>query len=135
MWSSNWNNPIQTLNIKFTKIIFALLGFFSVALGAFAAHGLKDTLNEKYLAIFHTGVTYQFYHTLALGLVIVFWEKSGQKFLKYAATFFIIGIVVFSGSLYALALTQMDWLGAITPLGGLSFLVGWGCLCWSALRN
>lgn len=112
-----------------------MFGFLSVALGAFAAHGLKGTLDEKYLAIFHTGVTYQFYHTLALGLVIVFWEKSERKFLKCAAMFFIAGIVIFSGSLYALALTQIDWLGAITPLGGLSFLAGWGCLFWFALRN
>lgn len=106
-----------------------------MAIGAFAAHGLKDTLDEKYLAIFHTGVTYQFYHTLALGLVIVFWEKSAQKFLKCTAAFFIIGIVIFSGSLYALALTQKDWLGAITPLGGLSFLAGWGCLLWTLARD
>lgn len=121
--------------MKFAKISFALFGFLSVALGAFAAHGLQGILDEKYLPIFHTGVTYQFYHTLALGLVIAFWEKSEQKLLKCAAFFFIVGIVIFSGSLYILALTQTDWFGAITPLGGLSFLAGWGCLFWFSIGS
>jgi uncharacterized membrane protein YgdD (TMEM256/DUF423 family) len=123
------------LNMKLFKISFALFGFLSVALGAFAAHGLKDILDAKYLEIFHTGVTYQFYHTLALGLVISIWEKSEKKLLKYAAFFFIIGIMIFSGSLYILALTQKDWLGAITPLGGLSFLIGWFFLLIGFVRE
>jgi uncharacterized membrane protein YgdD (TMEM256/DUF423 family) len=115
--------------MKFWGTIFGALGFLSVALGAFAAHGLKERLSEKYLAIFHTGVTYQFYHTLALGLVLVFlMQNPSGRFLTTAAGFFTAGIAIFSGSLYALALTEIGVLGAITPIGGVCFLIGWSLL-------
>lgn len=106
--------------------IFGLLGFLSVALGAFGAHGLKAILSPEDLTIFQTGVTYQFTHTLAYGLCALAMPESKSR--TWAMRFFLIGILIFSGSLYLLVLTQMRWLGAITPIGGVSFLIGWGCL-------
>lgn len=106
-------------------ILFSVFGFLSVALGAFGAHGLKNILDENSLAIYHTAVTYQFYHTLALGLVVLFAQNRPTKSSQRAAACFTFGIVIFSGSLYALALTKISILGAITPIGGLLFLVGW----------
>jgi len=106
--------------------IFGLLGFLSVALGAFAAHGLKGILPPEDLSIFHTGVTYQFTHTLTYGLCALALPESKAR--TWAMRFFLMGIFIFSGSLYLLVLTNQRWLGAITPIGGLSFLLGWGCL-------
>lgn len=120
--------------MKKYALIFAVFGFLSVALGAFAAHGLKSRLPEKYLAIFHTGVEYQFYHVLALGLVLMLSQSAATGALKLAALFFSLGIVIFSGSLYALALTEIGILGAVTPFGGLCFLAGWGCVFVHALK-
>jgi uncharacterized membrane protein YgdD (TMEM256/DUF423 family) len=121
--------------MKKYHIAFAVFGFLAVALGAFAAHGLKSILNEEFLTIFQTGVSYQFYHTLALGVTLALAQNSDSPWLKRAACFFSVGIVVFSGSLYTLALTQIRVLGAITPIGGLSFLAGWVCLGVAALRS
>lgn len=114
--------------MKTYRIAFAVFGFLAVAFGAFASHGLKSVLDEEFLTVFQTGVTYQFYHVLALGVTLVLAQNSDSPWLPRAACFFSVGIVVFSGSLYALALTQIHALGAITPLGGLSFLAGWVCL-------
>ncbi len=97
----------------------AVLMFLDVALGAFGAHGLKDRLTPELLAVFETGVRYQAYH--ALGLLMIAALRGPDK----AAWCFLGGIVLFSGSLYALALTGVRWLGAITPVGGLLFLAGW----------
>lgn len=120
--------------MKKYAILFAIFGFLSVALGAFAAHGLKSRLSEKYLDIFHTGVEYQFYHVLALGLVLMLSQGIVTGALKFAALFFSLGIVIFSGSLYALAITEIGLFGAVTPLGGLCFLVGWGCVFVHAMK-
>ena len=106
-------------------ILFSIFGFLSVALGAFGAHGLKTILDENALTIYHTAVTYQFYHTLALGIVLLLAENRPIKYLQRAAACFTFGIVIFSGSLYTLALTKIAILGAITPIGGLLFLIGW----------
>ncbi len=107
----------------------SVLGFLSVALGAFGAHALKEKFNEYQMGIFHTGVQYQFFHTLALGLVGVLLLKSPEVSLfKNAGYAFLFGVTIFSGSLYLLAFTQLKWLGAITPIGGLSFLIGWALL-------
>lgn len=114
--------------MKFLKIFFAISGFLGVTFGAFAAHALKTKLSDYSLDIFHTAVTYQFFHTLALGLCLVFLEKNLNRLLKLAASCFAGGIIFFSGSLYALALTDIKILGAITPIGGLFFLAGWGLL-------
>jgi uncharacterized membrane protein YgdD (TMEM256/DUF423 family) len=112
--------------------LFFLLGaisaFISVAAGAFGAHGLRGRLEPSALAIFETAARYQMYH--ALGLFAVAWAVTrwpGVWAIR-AGWLFVIGTVIFSGSLYALSLTGGRWLGAITPLGGLAFLTGWICL-------
>ncbi|HSG46763.1 MAG TPA: DUF423 domain-containing protein [Longimicrobiales bacterium] len=112
--------------------VFALVG---VALGAFGAHGLRATLSPADLATFETGVRYQMYHAFAL--MVAAWAASrwpGTP-VHVAGWLFVVGIVVFSGSLYALVLTGQRWLGAVTPLGGLCFLAGWALLAWSAFRS
>jgi uncharacterized membrane protein YgdD (TMEM256/DUF423 family) len=121
---------------NFFGLIAAVMAGLSVASGAFASHALKDRLSEKALEIFETGSKYQMYHALALLMVGLFLSLSEvtPTLLNAAGWFFIIGIVLFSGSLYALSLSGIKWLGAITPLGGIAFLVGWGCLAiaiWS----
>lgn len=111
----------------------AILGFLGVALGAFGAHGLRSRLSPDMLAVFETGVRYQMYHVFALLVVAAAIGHLGNaRLLVMANWFFVAGIVLFSGSLYALALTGMDMLGAITPIGGLFFLLGWACLAFSA---
>ena len=103
----------------------------AVAAGAFAAHGLRDRLEARALEIFETAARYQMYHALAMILAAVI-ATSGAK---TAGWIFQVGIVVFSGSLYVLALTGVRWLGAITPLGGLAFLAGWALLVWTVSRG
>jgi uncharacterized membrane protein YgdD (TMEM256/DUF423 family) len=106
--------------------------FVSVAIGAFAAHGLKQRLTPEMMAIFEVGVRYQVYHVL--GLFVVAWMAQtvaggpAQAWVNAAGWLFVAGIAVFSGSLYALSLSGVRWLGAITPLGGLCFLAGWATL-------
>jgi uncharacterized membrane protein YgdD (TMEM256/DUF423 family) len=113
-----------------TFLLFgAVFGFLSVALGAFGAHGLRGRLSAEMLAIFETGVRYGMYHTLALLVVSAAIGRLGDaRLLVSAGWLFVAGIVLFSGSLYALALTGVTTLGAITPFGGLAFLAGWACL-------
>jgi uncharacterized membrane protein YgdD (TMEM256/DUF423 family) len=103
-------------------------GFLSVALGAFAAHGLKNTLDSYALGVFHTGVQYQFFHALALLALALWLKQSDTGLLKTAGYCFIVGTVLFSGSLYILALSGVKLWGAVTPFGGIAFLIGWGCL-------
>ena len=112
----------------------ALAAFAAVALGAFAAHGLKARLDATMLATFETGVRYHLYH--ALGLLAVAWAATRWPGVAVNASgwLFVAGIVLFSGSLYALSLTGVRWLGAITPFGGLAFLAGWACLAWAAWK-
>jgi len=108
--------------------IGSLLMFLGVALGAFGAHALKDQLTGHYLDVYKSAVLYHFIH--ALGLLIIgglFLQNHDPK-IHLAGTFILLGIILFSGSLYILSITQIKWLGAITPLGGLSFLIGWGIL-------
>ncbi len=113
----------------------ALNGFLAVALGAFGSHGLKSRLTEHYLGVWQTAVQYHFYHALALCVVAVLWQKSAlASWSSYAGWLFLAGIVLFCGSLYGLALGGPRWLGPVTPLGGLCFLVGWLCLAVGALR-
>ena len=115
-------------------MLAAFFGFTGVALGAFAAHGLKNRLTPEYLAIFHTGVTYQLVHTLALlGVALLATQISG-RLVTWAGASFAIGILLFSGSLYLLTLTGVSKLGIITPFGGLAFLLGWVCLGLAAWR-
>ena len=104
----------------------ALLGAATVGLGAFGAHGLKDFLvaNGR-LDTFDTAVTYQFYHTLALLAIGILFDKYNSKWLRYSAVSIIIGIIIFSGSLYVLCFTGITVLGAITPFGGVALILGW----------
>ena len=119
--------------------LFATLGavsaFVAVAAGAFGAHALRARLAPDLLAVFETGARYQMYH--ALGMVAVAWAVTRWPgpWPARAGWLFLAGTVLFSGSLYALALTGIRWLGAITPLGGLAFLAGWLCLAFGASRG
>jgi len=114
--------------------IAAILGGLSVAAGAFASHALREKISERSLEIFDTGARYQMYHALALLLIALLISRttSPQPMLVASGWLFIIGIAIFSGSLYALSLTGLKYLGAITPLGGVAFLVGWGALAFAA---
>ena len=109
-------------------------GLLGVACGAFAAHALRARLAPELLAMFHTGVEYQFYHAFALLAVGLLLLLKPAPLLPLAGWCFVTGVLLFSGSLYALALSGARWLGAITPFGGLLFLAGWGLLFWSQLR-
>ena len=115
-------------------LIGALAGFTGVALGAFAAHGLRGRLAPDMLAAFETGVRYHLYHALALVATASIMERlDATRLLASAGWMFTAGIVLFSGSLYLLAVTGVTWLGAITPLGGVALLVGWACLAIAAI--
>ncbi|MGF1792743.1 DUF423 domain-containing protein [Photobacterium profundum] len=123
---------MQSRNIL---LFAALSGVVMVALGAFAAHGLKSQLPPYLLDVFNTGVQYQAWHTLAL-LGCGLWARiMPTKAVLYAALFFAAGILLFSGSLYALALTGIKWFGPITPLGGICFIIGWAALAMAAWRS
>ena len=115
-------------------LLAALFGFTGVGLGAFAAHGLKGQLSAEYLAVFQTGVHYQMLHALALLGLAALWQRLGGRLLTAAGVCFCVGILLFSGSLYALTLSGISALGMITPVGGLMFLVGWFCLGLAAWR-
>ena len=106
----------------------AVSGFIAVAMGAFAAHGMSDPVARDWLK---TGASYQFMHTMATFACATF-MNIGAKRARFAPAFFLGGSVLFSGSLYAMALGAPRWLGAVTPLGGLSFLAGWAILAWAA---
>ena len=112
--------------------IAALLGALSVALGAFAAHKLRDLLPADGVAVFETGVRYQFYHTFALLIVGILSEKITNRWMRIAGNCFIIGIILFCGSLYTLTMLRLtetttlnNIVGIITPFGGLFFIIGW----------
>lgn len=106
-------------------IIASISGFVGVALGAFGAHGLKEVLTAEMLDVFKTGVRYQMYNTFALIAIGMLVEKYSSGALVVSGWLFVVGIILFSGSLYMLALTQAHLLGLITPFGGLCFLAGW----------
>lgn len=114
----------------------AVFGFLGVALGAFGAHALRTRLDAADLAVYETGVRYQMYHALAL--LAVAWAASqwpAAATVRVAGWLFVVGIILFSGSLYALVLTGHRALGAVTPVGGLAFLVAWALLAWTALKG
>ena len=116
-------------------LIGALAGVVGVALGAFGAHGLRARLTPDMLAVFETGVRYHMYHALAiLGVASVAERLQASRLVLASGWFFLAGIVLFSGSLYLLAVTGVRVLGAITPFGGVAFLLGWGCLALAAFR-
>lgn len=120
---------------KLFLMISAVSGFLAVALGAFGAHGLKKRLTPDMLDVYQTAVSYHFTHTLALlacALLMMHWQKTTS--LVISASAFAIGIVIFSGSLYVLSISGIRWLGAITPIGGVAFMIGWAGLFWAAVR-
>ena len=106
------------------------IGFLGVALGAFGAHALKARVSPEMLAVWHTGVLYHLIHALAM-LTLALFAKTAGTDIRWGAGLFLVGIVLFSGSLYAMTLTGIRPLGAITPLGGLAFLSGWA---WVVFR-
>lgn len=117
--------------------IGSLLGFLAVALGAFAAHGLRPHLSIKLFETFETAVRYQFFHALAILMVAILSHFGKKGSLRLAGWAFTAGVALFSGSLYALSTRELHgvsvgWLGPITPLGGLCFLIGWGALFYSS---
>lgn len=115
-------------------VVASVSALLSVAAGAFGAHALRDRLATDLLAIFETAARYQMYHALAIFVAVYAHGRWGGSALA-AGWLFVAGTVIFSGSLYALALTGVRWLGAITPLGGLCFLVGWALLAWSTFAG
>lgn len=115
--------------------IGSILAALGVALGAFAAHGLKTRVDAEMLTIFETAARYQMFH--ALGLLAVGWaaERYGGSWPQIAGWLLLFGVLIFSGSLYLLVLTGARWLGAITPIGGLAFILGWVALAIAALTS
>lgn len=106
-----------------------------VLLGAFGAHALKKILSPEMLAIYKTGVEYQFYHSLGLLLIGLIGFQVKSKYISWSGILITIGIILFSGSLYALSITGIKVLGAITPIGGLAFVSGWICLAIAMLKK
>jgi uncharacterized membrane protein YgdD (TMEM256/DUF423 family) len=115
-------------------LLAALNGFAAVAIGAFGAHGLVGRIDSHALQTFETGARYHMYHALAIGLAALAARGAAAAPAQWAATFFLVGIVLFSGSLYFLALSGERAFGFVTPFGGLAFLVGWALLAWAATR-
>ena len=111
-------------------MLAALSGFLAVAVGAFAAHGVKDPMAKEWLK---TGAQYEFMHTMATFAAAAFMQMGGRR-ARFAPAFFLPGTVLFSGSLYAMAAGAPRWLGMITPIGGLLFLGGWLVLAWAAFE-
>ena len=115
-------------------LIAAVNGGLAVAAGAFGAHGLQARIDAQALQVFETGARYHMYHALAIGLAALAMRDAAAEPAMSAAGFFLAGILLFSGSLYLLALTGVKALGIVTPFGGVCFLVGWGLLGFAALR-
>ena len=113
-------------------VLAGLSGFLGVALGAFGAHGLRERLTPDLLAVFEVGVRYQMYHALALVAVGLALDRWPSAALQAAGWCFVAGTLIFSGSLYLLAVSGSRWLGAVTPLGGVAFLAGWLLFAWAA---
>ncbi|MBR9793085.1 MAG: DUF423 domain-containing protein [Gammaproteobacteria bacterium] len=116
-------------------MIGALLALLGVMLGAFGAHGLKNILDTSALATFEVGVRYQMYHALAILLVGGLAAQASMIWRKRAALLFVIGSVLFSGSIYLLVLTGQKWLGPVTPLGGLCLMLGWVALVIGVMKG
>ncbi|WP_447980463.1 DUF423 domain-containing protein [Candidatus Nitrospira bockiana] len=117
------------------SVLGAVFGFLGVVAGAFGAHSLKAVLSPEQLTVFETAVRYQMYHALALVLVGELGARASRTAWRQAGIAFAVGILLFSGSLYMLLLSGVRWLGAVTPLGGVAFLIGWalvGRACWNA---
>lgn len=110
----------------------AIAGFIAVTMGAFGAHGLKQLLTEHYLEVYKTAVSYQMWHALLLAIVGIL---PAHRLLCWAGWLLVAGMLLFSGSLYVLALCKLNWLGMITPFGGVAFLLAWGMLAFFAFQQ
>ena len=128
------------MNKRFLKIA-AFIGAITVIFGAFAAHAIKSRVNAETLSIFETGVRYQMYHVFAIFLVGIIYKEFSFKYMIWAGNLFLAGIILFSGSLYALTFFKangnenMNWLGAVTPFGGTCFIVGWSLILLSLYQT
>lgn len=129
----------QRVRIKLTAhrlgLLAALFGLTGVLAGAFAAHGLAKIVSPERLAIFETAVRYQLFHALALLAIVLLTERWHGPLTLAAGWAFVMGSVLFSGSLYLLVLTDAAWLGVVTPFGGIGLLVGWAMLGLAALKR
>lgn len=123
------------MNERSLVIAAAINMFIAVAAGAFGAHGLKNILSSDMLAVWHTAVTYQIAHALGLFVIAMLMPRFNPALLGWAGIVMLAGIAVFSGSLYALAISGMRMLGAITPIGGAAFLLAWALVAWAAFRS
>jgi len=121
--------PIRALVV--TAAVLLMIG---VAAGAFGAHGLKRIVDTDMLAIWHTAVLYQLVHGLGMLLLALLAAQIGAPLLGAAGAVMLAGVLIFSGSLYVLVLTGTKWLGAITPIGGMAFIVAWAMVAWAAWR-
>lgn len=123
------------MTAKLCLLLGSLGGLLGVVLGAFGSHGLKTRLSTEMLAVWQTAVEYQFYHSLALlGVGLLLLQQPSASLASWAGVAFAAGILLFSGSLYVLALSGIKPLGAITPIGGLGFLIGWGLLTAAVMK-
>ncbi len=120
--------------VKIWFLLAALFGFLSVALGAFGAHSLKNILDEYGKSVYEKAVIYQMFHSMALFAVGALQHLFKEIPFSPAGFGFLVGILLFSGSLYVLAISGVKWLGAITPIGGISFLFGWAWLIFAISR-
>lgn len=128
--------PARRGILRLPLVAGAFLALVAVMAGAFGAHGLRNLVSERGLEVFQTAVTYQMYHSIALVLLALLAAQGlSRKLLAWSVGFFLAGILLFSGSLYLLVLTDIRWIGPITPLGGLCFMVGWALLITSGLRR
>lgn len=117
-------------------VLGALFALLAVMAGAFGAHGLRGVVDARGLEVFQTAVTYQIYHSLALILVAILPVAGlSRRLLGIAAGFFVAGILLFSGSLYLLVLTDLRWMGPVTPVGGIGFMMGWILVLMAGFRR
>ncbi|MBT1065329.1 DUF423 domain-containing protein [Bowmanella sp. Y26] len=121
--------------MKWILALGAFYGMTGVMLGAFAAHGLKGRLSEPLLSAFQTAVQYQLWHALALVLLFVLYRQQPLSLIKWSALSISVGVLLFSGSLYLLAVTGIKWFGPVTPIGGVAFILGWLLLLVAALKG
>ena len=121
---------------KFYLLLGSINALLVVLIGAFGAHGLKARLTAENMAIFQTGVQYHFYHAVGLILVgLIATQLSSPPYLRWSAWLMMMGIILFSGSLYALSITNIRWLGMITPVGGVAFILAWLMLTIGIIKS